>query len=416
MVGEIAALVLLAAVLAAAIARPRGLPEAAVAVPAAAILIGTGVVSWDAVGDELRRLLPVLAFLAAILVLGQLSAREGLFEAAGRWLSRASAGSPARLLRHAVVLAVVTTSLLSLDATAVLLTPVVLAAAGRLGVSSRAPAHATGHLANSGSLLLPMANLTNLLAVAATGIGIAAFAAAMALPLLAAVAVEYAALRWFFRRELAEPGHRDVEAGPVGWPRAPVVVIGCALVGFAAASLVGVDAAWVALAAALALAAHTVGRGWASVGDVARAMDVPFLLFVAGLAIVVRAAVDAGLGDRIAAALPTTDSLAALLVFAIAGAVLANVVNNIPAFLILLTPALAVGTPAVLAVLIGVNIGPNLAYPGSLATLLWRRVLDAHGAPPSLRVFTALGALTVPAALLLATMGLWVATQVLPIA
>ena len=87
---------------------------------------------------------------------------------------------------------------------------------------------------------------------------------------------------------------------------------------------------------------------------------------------------------------------------------LANAVNNLPAILIAL-PALAAaaGPGPVLAALIGVNVGPNLTYVGSLATLLWRRVLRAEGYEVELREFSLLGALTVPAALVASTFALW---------
>jgi arsenical pump membrane protein len=93
--------------------------------------------------------------------------------------------------------------------------------------------------------------------------------------------------------------------------------------------------------------------------------------------------------------------------------VLANLTNNLPA--ILLLPAAAAGGPGtVLAPLVGVNVGPNLTYVGSLATLLWRRVLRERDAEPAVGEFLRLGALTVPAALLAATVGLWVMLRVLP--
>jgi arsenical pump membrane protein len=74
---------------------------------------------------------------------------------------------------------------------------------------------------------------------------------------------------------------------------------------------------------------------------------------------------------------------------------------------------IATGAIPVLAVLLGVNIGPNLTYTGSLATLLWRRILHRHGSAPSLREFTVLGLLTVPAGLALAVLALWAALHVL---
>ncbi|HSK57566.1 MAG TPA: ArsB/NhaD family transporter [Actinomycetospora sp.] len=115
-----------------------------------------------------------------------------------------------------------------------------------------------------------------------------------------------------------------------------------------------------------------------------------------------------GLGDLVAGLLPTGTSFTALLALATLAAVLANLVNNLPATLVLLAalgPAPPVGL--VLALLIGVNVGPNLTPVGSLATLLWRRVLAARGIPAPLRTFTLAGLVTVPAGLLSASAALW---------
>jgi arsenical pump membrane protein len=89
------------------------------------------------------------------------------------------------------------------------------------------------------------------------------------------------------------------------------------------------------------------------------------------------------------------------------------VLNNLPAVLLLLPLAAPAGPGAVLAVLLGVNIGPNLTYTGSLATLLWRRVLRAYGADVPLSEFTRLAVLTVVPALTLSVLALWLALRVL---
>jgi len=99
---------------------------------------------------------------------------------------------------------------------------------------------------------------------------------------------------------------------------------------------------------------------------------------------------------------------------AVAGlaALLANLLNNLPATLVLV-PAVASSRSLLLAVLIGVNVGPNLTYVGSLATLLWRRVVHAHDEATDVGEFVRLGALTVPPALVAGTAALWLALQVL---
>jgi arsenical pump membrane protein len=113
------------------------------------------------------------------------------------------------------------------------------------------------------------------------------------------------------------------------------------------------------------------------------------------------------------AAVPAGTDLPALLAVAGISAVLANLVNNLPATLILVAVVVAGAPGAVLAMLIGVNVGPNLTYVGSLATLLWRRIVHAHDEPVDTTRFLKLGALTVPATLVAATTALWLALQVI---
>jgi arsenical pump membrane protein len=173
-----------------------------------------------------------------------------------------------------------------------------------------------------------------------------------------------------------------------------------------------VSPAWAAFGGAVVLAARGLARRRVGPVDLVRAADPPFLLFVLGLAIVVAAVVGNGLGSALRPLLPAGASLPALLAIAALAAVLANVANNLPAVLVLAPLAAPSGAGAVLAVLIGVNIGPNLTYTGSLATLLWRRSLRRHGSAPDLGEFTRLGLLTVPAGLVVAVLALWAALHV----
>lgn len=141
--------------------------------------------------------------------------------------------------------------------------------------------------------------------------------------------------------------------------------------------------------------------------------SVPFLAFVLALGIVVRAVVDNGLDTALGKLIPDGTGLAALFGIAALAAVLANVINNLPAVLVLLPLASGSGPGAVLAVLLGVNIGPNLTYAGSLATLLWRRIVHAHDAEVELREFTRLGLFAVPASLCAAVLALWASLAVI---
>ena len=134
---EIVSLVLLAVVLGFALVRPHELPELIAAAPAAGLALLLGLVTPAAAERELVELGSTVAFLAAILLLGRLAEVEGVFAWLGRQLAVHSRGRPRRLLGLTVVVAAVTTAVLSLDATVVLLTPVVLATAGLLRVPAR---------------------------------------------------------------------------------------------------------------------------------------------------------------------------------------------------------------------------------------------------------------------------------------
>lgn len=192
------------AVLACAVIRPFGLPEATVAVPAAGVVIAAGAITLDHARAEAELLGPVVGFLAAVLVLAKLCDDERLFQACGAWLARTSKGRPQRLLAANFLLASVITAVLSLDATVVLLTPVVFATVARLGARPKPHVYATAHLSNTASLLLPVSNLTNLLAFAASGLSFTRFAVLMGPAWAVAIAAEYLVFRRFFAADLKD--------------------------------------------------------------------------------------------------------------------------------------------------------------------------------------------------------------------
>jgi arsenical pump membrane protein len=406
---EVVALVVLAACLAAAVARPRWAPDWGVAAGGAVLLVVVGILSSADARAALRQLGPTVGFLAALLVLADGCRRAGMFDALGAGMALGSRGRPGRLLAMVFLAAAGTTAVLSLDATVVLLTPIVFATAARLRTNARPHVYACSHLANSASLLLPVSNLTNLLAFRASGLSFARFGGLMALPWLVAIGIEWVVLRRSFAGDLGRSATRPPRA--LERPELPtfaLAVVGLTLAGFVLSSLVGIAPVWVAAAGAVAM----VVRERPAPKDVVSAAEPAFLVFVLGLGVVVRAASQHGLSTAVDGVLPHGTALPALLLVAVVSAAVANLLNNLPATLIILPVAAASGPGAVLAMLVGVNVGPNLTYVGSLATLLWRRIVHAHDQETDMGEFTRLGLLTVPASLLACTVALWLALQV----
>lgn len=387
---------------------PPGWVEVLAGVLAASVVLGTGAVDVAGALDQTRLLFPVVAFLAGILVVAEVCAAEGVFAAVGSLVARASRSSPQRMLVLTFVAAALVTATLSLDATVVLLTPVIAAAATSTLVSPRPMVYACARLANSASLLLPVSNLTNLLAIPSLPhLSFLGFALLMAPVWLAVIGVEYVGHRLFFRRDLAHVPDRAGHTEDVPLPAVPVVLVALMLVAFAVLSPLGVEPAWVAGVAATALSGYALARRRVNLRAVGRATHLSFVIFVLCLAVVVAGLTDTFLGDLVRELVPDGHGLGALLVVALLATALANVVNNLPATLLLVPLVAPLGVTAVMAALIGLGVGSNLTYTGSLANLLWRRTVLRHGGEASARTFHVLSAFVTMPAVLVAVVVLW---------
>jgi len=187
--------ILLLGTLAFAVIRPKGLPEAVAAVPAAGIVLALGLISGHGAGDTVNRLGSTIGFLAAVLVIAHLCDFDGVFRWLGAVIAARSRADSTRLLVLVLVVASPTAAALSLDATVILLTPAVLATIKRLQVKPVPHGYATAHLSNTASLVLPISNLTNLLACQASGLSFVGFAGLMSGPWLVATGLEYLVFR-----------------------------------------------------------------------------------------------------------------------------------------------------------------------------------------------------------------------------
>jgi arsenical pump membrane protein len=405
-VSDVVVVLALAGMLAVAFVHPSGRVEALAGAGCAGATLATGLLTADQARSAVTQLAPVVAFLVTILVVSDVCARAGLFTAAAQRVGRWSGGRPALMFTGVFVLAAVVTVVLSLDATVVLLTPVVLAAGLARAVPAEPGTYACLRMANSASLLLPVSNLTNLLALPHLDLTFTGFAVRMAPVLAVVLVVEYVGLRLLFRTQLRGGARPDTDE-PLPVAVFPIVVVGLMLVGFAAVSPFGGHPWWVSFAAAVVLGVWALRKGLVGPRDLVHAAHPGFAIWVLALGVVVAGVAVGFLGDAVQRSLPGSLSLGGLLLIALVATLLANLLTNLSATLLLVPLVAPLGTTGVLAALLGLNIGSGLTWTGSLANLLWRRTLTAYDATPGHVAFHRVSLLLTPPALLAAVVALW---------
>ncbi|MFN2608285.1 MAG: SLC13 family permease [Acidimicrobiales bacterium] len=354
---------------------------------AAAGLIG-GVVAFAVRPGDARHAVggvwPPFVLVAGLLLVGAVADADGLFAAAGTLAARLP-GSDLVLYLVLMAVAAAVTAVLNLDTSVLFLTPVLVGAARSRGAGEAAFAYGSVFMANAASLLLPGSNLTNLLVQGRSHLSGAAFAARMLPAWLAAVVVTAALVAALHARDLGRPpAPEDGRPAPASPPRG--VLAGSAVAAVVVLVLASASPAPAVLAVGAAAAgARMAGRRLSP----SRAVEVLNPLVLAGLFGVSVAAGTLGRAwsgpARLLAASGRVEA-------AVVAALAVVVMNNLPAAA--LAAARPVGHPS--ALLVGLDLGPNLAVTGSLSAVLWLQVARRLGTPVSARRFTAVGLAVVP--------------------
>jgi arsenical pump membrane protein len=288
-----------------------------------------------------ERVWPILLFVMAITVVTELAAAAGLFTVIAEWVARLGRGRTLVLWLLVVALATVSTIFLSLDTTAVLLTPVVIAVTRHVGLPPLPFALTTVWLANTASLLLPVSNLTNLLAASQLpGYAPARFALLMAGPAIVAVLVPCVILFLTFRKRLT--GRYEAPAGTAQDDR-PRLILAAVVVALIIPALVSGVPVWIpAVVGAVVLGVAFAIRRPSELTF--RLLPWQLILFACGLFLVVATASSLGLAALLGTAAGSGDGFVALLRLSGIGAASSNLVNNLPAYLavgVACDPALA---------------------------------------------------------------------------
>jgi len=392
--------------------RPRDWPEAVWACLGAFILVISGLLPLSQAGTAIAKGSDVYLFLTGMMLLSELARRQGVFEWLASLAVKAARGSPSRLFMLVYLVGTVVTVFLSNDATAVVLTPAIYAAVKKAGTKARPYLLICAFIANAASFVLPISNPANLVVYGKHLPALLPWLRTFLLPSVCSILATYILLRWIWRKDLGgrvqdvgEAAELTTEGRLATWG---IIVTGVILIG---ASGFGLDLGLpTCISAAVAVLVVTRAKG-KELAEILKGISWSVLPLVAGLFVLVEAVNHAGalqhLGTvlRNCAGMPKAwGTLAAS--FGIAG--LSNVVNNLPSGLLAGGALQTVQVPQHIrnAVLIGVDLGPNLSVTGSLATVLWLIALRREGEHISAWDFFKTGAFVMPPALFLASLAI----------
>lgn len=350
-----------------------------------------GLLPRAAAGEIVRRVLPLLVFLGSVFVLAELTAKAEVFDVLASRLARKAAGNYLALFGLCVVFASATTIFLNLDTTAVLLTPVMLATAAKADIPGMPLAMLTVWLANTASLLLPVSNLTNLLAFDRVNLTATEFAIRMAAPQAAAI-VATAACLWLFYWRRGRRGSQRYTPPEPHLPRDRLLfgIAAAACTAFVVLVLVGVSLVISSLVCAGVLAAAFLIRDRSAFAW--RMIPFRLLAFVTGLFLVVQTIDRYGLGRLLGSLIGADAGAEGVARAATLGAVLSNAINNLPAYVA--GEAVVANSDQLLGLLIATNVSPLVTPWASLAIIIWYERCRSAGVRINWSRFTATGAIT----------------------
>jgi arsenical pump membrane protein len=386
--------------------RPRGIAEAYWVGGGALLLVLSGLLPVSQAGQAIARGFDVYLFLIGMMILSELAREKGVFDWIAEMAANHANGSSPRLFLLIYLAGTGVTALLSNDATAVVLTPAVLTTVRRLKVDPKPYLLACAFIANAASFILPISNPANLVVFDSHLPPLFHWLRVFILPSLLSVLVTFVCLRFLSRRGLCEEIKEVLPRGTL--PADGKLALGGLL--FAAVCLIVASVCGWPLGAPTCGAALVVTMG-ISLRDssvpvaIARGVAWSVIPLVAGLFMIMEALENAGMLRLVERGLATAGQMGHVmgnLCAAFPVGLVTNVMNNLPVGLISGAAVHVTKTPGGLgnAVLIGVDLGPNLSVTGSLATILWLIALRREKVKISFWQFLKVGAITMPAALI----------------
>jgi len=389
--------------------RPFGVTEASAALIGAALMLVTRSIDINDVVLVISRQWNVYGFFLGLMTISALADRAGVFEwlahQAGLW----ARGSALRLYVAVFVVGTLITTFQSNDATALILTPIVFALVTRLGLSVLPFMFACTFIADTASFVLPVSNPTNILVLDVFGMDLRAFIDYLLVPAVFCILANTLAFVLIFRSDLRQRyalgDLPPVQPANRTFFRYTLAVLGVTGVSYVVASLFGVPLSFVALGGAALLLAGAARYGMLEWRVMQREISWSLFVFITGMFLVVRGVEKAGLTALFGQALLSfsgADAVQAALVTAGGTALGANLINNVPMTMVMVSALQGIQMSPQLqdimvhATIFGAALGPNLTTVGSLATMLWIVILRRKGLEISPRTYMRLGLTVVP--------------------
>ncbi len=397
------------------ITRPFNLPEAVFAVLGAALVVILGLLSAADALQGVGKGTDVYLFLIGMMLLAEVARQEGLFDWLAAVATRRAQGSARRLFVLIYAVGTLVTIVLSNDATAVVLTPAVAAAAKAAKAAEPLPyLLICAFIANAASFVLPISNPANLVIYGSHMPALMQWLPRYALPSVLSILATFAVLRFTQRRALGQTIAAEIDLPELTrGGRTAAVGIGATAVVLLGASAFDLPLGLPTAIAGAATAVLVMLLGRQAPWPILKGISWSVLPLVAGLFVLVEALDKSGLIRLIAETLRAAAQHSAAIAAWGAGlgiAVGCNLINNLPAGLIAGSALQSARLPETVtsAVLIGVDLGPNLSVTGSLATILWLTALRREGMSVGAGTFLKLGLVVMPPALVLALASLFI--------
>jgi arsenical pump membrane protein len=387
--------------------RPRNIPEVYWIGGGVVLLLVLRLVPLMLAGRAIAKALDVCLFLIGMMLLSELAREHGVFD----WLSsvalRSANGSCSRLFALVYAVGTLVTIFMSNDATAVVLTPAILTAVRKTKVQPLPYLFVCAFIANAASFVLPISNPANLVVFHNGMPPLGQWLLSFGVPSVLSIVSTFAAMRWIFRKELCAAIECEVKAEPLqGDGKLVLAGLAAMVVVLLTASFWGKDLGLPTCLAALVITIAVSIKTRSNPLALAREISWATLALVAGLFVMVDAVESIGAMRQTQQWLAWAEKLGpwmGTLITGFAVGVANNLVNNLPLGLIAGSTLHAAHAKGLIAnaVLIGVDLGPNLSITGSLATILWLIALRKEKLDVSFWSFLKVGAVAMPIALLL---------------